>query len=92
MRSVQAALGREDLQPSPADLEVRTRGFRHLVANRDIPKGAVLTAEMLEGKRPENGISPECLDFFVGRRATRDLKYNDALTWTDVAELTDGRS
>jgi sialic acid synthase SpsE len=84
MRNVQAALGQSDLQPSPADLEERKRWFRHLVAKRNIPKGTRLTAEMLEGKRPENGISPEHLSFFVGREVKRDVKQDEALTWTDV--------
>ncbi len=84
MRNVQAALGVEDLCPSAADLQERKRWFRHLVANRDIPIGTTLTADMLEGKRPEDGISPEYIDFFVGRTTKRDLQYNESLFWDDV--------
>jgi N-acetylneuraminate synthase/N,N'-diacetyllegionaminate synthase len=84
LRNLQSALGVYDLRPSPADLKERQRWFRHLVANRDIPKGALLTPEMLEGKRPEKGVSPEYLDLFVGREVKRDLKYNEAISWEDV--------
>ncbi len=84
MRNVQVALGSEDLRPSHADLEQRKKWFRHIVANQDIPKGTKLTAEMLEGKRPEKGISPEYIDFFVGRETRRDLRCNEALSWDDV--------
>lgn len=84
MRNVQAALGTEDLRPSQGDLEERKKWFRHVVANQDIPKGTKLTAEMLEGKRPEKGISPEYADLFVGRETRRDLKCNEALSWDDV--------
>jgi N,N'-diacetyllegionaminate synthase len=84
IRNVQAALGVYDLRPSQGDLEERRKWFRHLVANRDIPKGTRLTADMLEGKRPEIGISPEYLDFFIARETKRDLKYNEALTWDIV--------
>ena len=84
MRNVQAALGTEDLQPSQGDLEERRKWFRHVVANQDIPKGTKLTAEMLEGKRPEKGISPEYTDLFVGRETRRDLRCNEALSWDDV--------
>jgi len=84
MRKVQTVLGQFDLKPSDADLAERRKWFRHIVANRDIPKGTVLTAEMLEGKRPEEGVSPEYLEYFVGRTTKRDLKYNDAVTWNDV--------
>ena len=84
MRNVQTALGTEDLRPSQGDLEERKKWFRHVVANQDIPKGTKLTAEMLEGKRPEKGISPEYIDLFVGRQTRRDLRCNEALSWDDV--------
>jgi N,N'-diacetyllegionaminate synthase len=84
MRDAQSSLGVYDLRPSPADLQERKKYFRHLVAHRDIPKGTILTADMLEGKRPAKGISPEFMDLFIGRATTRDLKYNEALTWDCV--------
>jgi len=84
IRSVRASLGTYDLIPSPADIESRKTFFRHLVANQDIPMGTVLKPEMLEGKRPEKGISPEYIAFFIGRRTKRELKYNNALTWDIV--------
>ncbi len=82
--NVQDALGIYDLKPSKADLEERKKWFRHIVANRDIPKGTTLTAEMLEGKRPDNGISPEHLGHFIDRKTKRDLKYNEKIHWSDV--------
>jgi N,N'-diacetyllegionaminate synthase len=84
MRDVRSALGVNDLVPSPRDLAERKRWFRHLVAKRDLPKGIVLTADMLEAKRPETDVSPEALDYFVGRVTKRDLKYNEAISWGDV--------
>lgn len=84
MRHVQAARGVHDLRPSQVDLEERKKWFRHIVANRDIRKGTKLTVDMLEGKRPESGISPEYMDFFIGRKTKRDLRCNEALSWDDV--------
>jgi sialic acid synthase SpsE len=84
MRNLQAALGTVDLVPSRGDLTERRRWFRHLVANRDIPRGTKLTPEMLEGKRPEAGVSPEYLECFIGKETKRDLTYNEALSWDDV--------
>ena len=84
VRNVQSSLGFYDLRPSRGDLEERKRWFRHIVANCDIPAGTKLTAEMLEGKRPENGISPEYLDFFIGRVTKLDLKENDPLSWDHI--------
>lgn len=84
MRNVQAALGIEDLKPSQTDLDERKKWFRHIVANQDISKDTKLTANMLEGKRPESGISPEYIDFFIGKKTKHDLKYNEAIDWNDV--------
>ena len=84
MRNAQDALGSYDLRPSYADLEERRKWFRHVVANRDIKAGTVITPDMIEGKRPESGISPEYADLFIGRTAKRDLKYNESLSWEDV--------
>jgi sialic acid synthase SpsE len=84
LREVQAALGVHDLRPSAGDLEERKKWFRHLVATRDIPAGTELTPDMLEGKRPEKGISPDFLDIFIGRVTRRDLKKNEALSWDDI--------
>jgi len=84
MRNVQNAQGLYGLYPSDGDLEQRRRWFRSLVANRDLKKGTVIDESMLEGKRPENGISPEYQDFFVGRTLKRDLKYNEQISWEDV--------
>ena len=84
MRSAQAALGPDALVPSVADRAERARWFRHLVANVALAKGTTLTAQLLEGKRPEAGISPEFLDYFLGKTLQRDLAENESLRWDDV--------
>lgn len=84
IRAIEQARGTYELRPSDADRAERKKWFRHLVANEDIPAGTVLTAEMLEGKRPEAGVSPEHLQLFVGRRTRRALRRDEALAWEDV--------
>src|SRR3989344_422946 len=85
IRSVSASLGTEDLRPSHADLLERKKWFRRLVANRELKAGTVLTADDLEGKRPEEGgISPEHLENFLGKTLKRDLRENEPITMTDV--------
>ena len=84
VRNVKAALGEYDLLPSKADLVVKKRAFRHLVVNQDLPAGTTLTKDMLDGKRPMCGISPEYLDFFVGKTLNKKLKYNEAVSWENI--------
>jgi N,N'-diacetyllegionaminate synthase len=84
IRDAQAALGVHDLVPSPADLAERRKWFRHLVAARTLPAGTRLTADMLEGKRGEAGISPEHLGLLEGRVLKRALATDESLAWDDV--------
>ena len=84
IRRAEASLGEYDLRPSAPDREERKRWFRHLVAKAPIAQGTVLTPELVEGKRPESGISPEWLEYFVGKRLSRDLAADEALDWDHV--------
>ena len=84
MREMQRALGVPDLRPSKADLAERRLWFRHLVVTCDLSAGTVLTEDMLEAKRPEEGISPEYLEFFIGRTLKRDIKQDEGIRWEDV--------
>lgn len=84
MRDAKASLGRPGLHPSEADLESRKKYFRRIVADQKIEAGTVLTEDMLEGKRPADGISPEHMEQFLGRELKRSLEYNDPLEWDDV--------
>ena len=54
------------LESIKTKIEERKKWFRHIVANKDIPMGTKLTYDMLEGKRPETGLSPEYLELFIG--------------------------
>jgi sialic acid synthase SpsE len=84
VRNIENAMGDSDLLPSEEDKIERKKWFRHLVAKRDIPVGTVLTEDLLESKRPEQGISPEHINFFIGRPINRNLKKDESITWDIV--------
>jgi N,N'-diacetyllegionaminate synthase len=84
IRDVHASLGTLDLIPSPADLAERKKWFRHLVASRPLEAGTRLTADMLESKRGEVGVSPEYLDILAGRVLRRALAKDETIEWADV--------
>ena len=54
------------------------------MAARDIPAGAILTADMVCVKRPATGIDPAQLEIAVGRAARRDVAAGDPITWQDI--------
>ena len=67
IRNAQSSLGIKSLNPSDGDLQERKKFFRHLVVTSDLKKGTILSYDDLEGKRPENGLSPEYMDYFIGK-------------------------
>lgn len=71
--------GAKKIQAS--EVVVKKIARRSLVAKQDIPKGTVLTREMIACKRPGTGIAPEHLDVVVGRTARRDIEADRVITW-----------
>lgn len=74
-------LGRKYKEPLEAEKQAIKYARRSLVATKDIPKGTVITEEMLTWKRPGTGISPKYIEFVIGREAKVDIKEDDILTW-----------
>ncbi len=66
--------------------DVRGVSRQSLVAARAIPAGARIDVGSLTTQRPGLGISAECVDDVVGRRARRDIAAGEILT----ADLVEG--
>ena len=60
------------------------RGRRSIFAATDIPRGTVITGEMLAILRPGVGLHPRYLDTVIGRKAAVDIKANDPITWDKI--------
>ena len=81
VRNLEMALGRPTKQVAPSERNTVILQRRSLWAARDIPKGAVLTREMLDMLRHQKGILPNDLDKVSGLRLTRDIQAGHPLTW-----------
>lgn len=86
IREVEAAMGNGRLEgPSDAEAgEMYTLARRSVVAAAAIPKGTVITREMLTTKRPGYGVKPKDIDLLVGRTARVDIEFDDVITWEMV--------
>jgi N,N'-diacetyllegionaminate synthase len=73
--------GRKDGPSAEEAEEMFTLARRSLILARDVPRGTVLTREMLTVKRPGYGIAPKLLEQVVGRTLRVDGEYDDILTW-----------
>lgn len=82
-RNVFAALGSTIRAVSEAEMEKRKKFRRSLVALRALPRGHVLTEDDLGAKRPGTGISPDELQWALGRKLARDVQPDQVLHWSD---------
>jgi N,N'-diacetyllegionaminate synthase len=84
IRIVEKAVGGSVKAPTGSERELRLVARRSIVAAIEIPKRKLITKEMVVFKRPGTGIPPRELRRLVGRRATRQIKRDEVLTWDMV--------
>jgi sialic acid synthase SpsE len=87
IRHIEVAMGSTDKRVADAELPVRVRLGKSVVAAQHIPAGATLNAEMLTAKSPGDGISANHLAELIGRVAAVEVLPDtllpaDALNWT----------
>ena len=78
---VEKLRGTGELKVLENELISRQNARRSVVALGDIPKGTVITADMLTYKRPGTGISPQRADSILGRVAKQDIADDTILQW-----------
>ena len=81
IRDTEDALGSPVKRHTKAEEEMYRLGRRSLVAACKIPKGTILTEEMIAVKRPGYGIATAMMEIVVGRVARVDIEEDDVLTW-----------
>lgn len=65
------------------DVERKSAFRRSLVAARDIMKGALVSIEDIDYKRPGTGIPPGDIRYVAGRRLKKSVNKDDLLAWED---------
>lgn len=85
IREVESAMG-SGLKSGPSDAEREFYDIarRSLHAAANIPKGKVITEEMICSKRPGYGIRPKFMQQVIGRSALRDIAKDEWITWSDL--------
>lgn len=80
------ALGAPAFHPTPSE-EMVTKNRRSLYVVEPVRAGEVLTVANIRSVRPANGLPPKLLNAVIGRRATRDLQFGEALSMDMVEGL-----
>lgn len=79
IRKVEEALGSGIKAPTVSELRNKEVARKSVVANKDIKKGAIFTAENLTVKRPGTGLSPMKWPEIIGTEAKRDYKEDELI-------------
>jgi N-acetylneuraminate synthase len=66
-------LGETEKRPLESEMPARLYARRSIVAKREIPKGTVITEDMITFKRPGTGLSPQEVRQIIGKRVERDI-------------------
>jgi len=79
-----ACLGTGVKEPTKTEIEIAKIARKSIVAQEDIPKGTVITEDMLAIKRPGDGIQPSELSKVVGMVAQKDIVADTLLSFNDL--------
>jgi len=84
IREVERALGDGVKRPTPAEQDMRRETRKSAVAGRDVKVGELLTEKDVIVKRPGTGVVPKLVHLLYGRRAKRDIKTDEVISWDMV--------
>ena len=84
IRQTEVAGGSDKRQNFVVEAQAVKYARRSIVALEKIPKGAIITKEMLDIKRPATGIYPKFLDKIIGSKTARDIEEDMPLQWKDI--------
>lgn len=85
VRQLPILLGDGVKRPMPTEMNTRRNNRKSIVLTKDVSSGEKLTQQNIDIKRPGYGIP--CAHYYevLGKTASRDLKADAVLSWSDLA-------
>lgn len=84
-RKIEKARGDGIKRPSKSEYKNRLYNRVGICSLKDIPKGTVITEEMIDIRRPGYGIQPRFFELVVGKTARKDITGNEPITWDMIS-------
>ncbi|MBW2408633.1 MAG: N-acetylneuraminate synthase family protein [Deltaproteobacteria bacterium] len=81
VRVTEQALGSKVKGPTKSEEAHKKRACRSIFAKVMIPKGTVITEEMVSVLRPAAGLHPKYLEIVVGKKTMRDIQQHEPIQW-----------
>lgn len=82
VRKIEKSLGNEKTVCLKEE-EIRKWAFRSIVSTKEIKAGDIITQDMIWSKRPGTGIPSYKMDEIIGKKAVKDIKRNQLLSYED---------
>lgn len=70
---IREIIGQTEKKPIESEMPARLYARRSIVAKRDIPKGTLITEDMITFKRPGTGLSPNEIGQILGRETKKRI-------------------
>jgi len=87
IRDIESAMGDGIKEPHERELKEKfVLGRRSIIAAKNIPKGTIITRDMLIVKRPSLGIKPKHISSVIGKEAKVDIEYDQWITWDMIKD------
>jgi N-acetylneuraminate synthase len=80
IRMVEMAIGNGEKKPTKSEEGMRRIARKSIVSVKRIQKGAKITAEMLDCRRPGSGLSPQHLPEIIGKNARQTIPAETLIT------------
>ena len=84
IRDTEATMGDGIKRIQPCETGTRDIVRKSIVAAKNIPRGSVITRDMLVIKRPGDGIQPKFFNELAGKTIVRAVKKDTVITWDMV--------
>ena len=84
IREIESSIGTFTDGPSKAEERAFKYARKSMAAVVDIPKDTEIKASMITFKRPGTGIYPRYEKDVIGRKARKDIKEDETITWEMV--------
>lgn len=91
IREVEKALGDGIKRPTAEEERIKKIVRKSIVAKVDIPKGTIITEDMLDVKRPGTGVPPKYLYQIVGAKAKTDIAKDEMIQWENIEVRGDSK-
>jgi N-acetylneuraminate synthase len=83
-KNIFCALGSSTRFVTESEMEKRKKFRRCIVMSHAMKKGQIISIKDIDFKRPGTGISPNEVDYVIGRSLKRSVDVDDELLWNDI--------